>query len=83
MHVLVELGVTRLVIESNQHQDERDRRVLAKELRHTIGTFTYEHLKPAEDPILWVADAVAWCHGAGGDWSRRLRGTIRCVQLVD
>jgi hypothetical protein len=32
----------------------------------------YEHLKPHEEPLLWVPDAVAWCYGNGGDWRRRV-----------
>ena len=31
----------------------------------------YDHMKPAEEPLLWIADAVAWAYGAAGDWRRR------------
>ncbi|WP_143028020.1 hypothetical protein [Lentzea albidocapillata] len=68
---LVELDVSRLVLESCQHQDAADRRVLASGIRKFGGAFMYEHLKPTEDPLLWISDAIAWSYGAGGDWRRR------------
>ena len=59
----------RLVFESRNAGDVDDQRQLI-DLRRT-GRFpanaTYEHLRPHEEPLLWVADAVAWAHGAGGD----------------
>ncbi|PRY43463.1 hypothetical protein [Umezawaea tangerina] len=69
---LVELSVSRLVLESCQHQDVRDRKVLAEALRKTPGPLAYEHFRPREDPLLWASDAIAWCYGAGGDWRRRV-----------
>jgi hypothetical protein len=68
---LVELDVSRLVLESCQHQDAADRRVLAAGVREHGGAFAYEHLRPVEDPLLWISDAIAWSYGAGGDWRRR------------
>lgn len=32
----------------------------------------YEHIHSSGEPALWVSDAVAWCHGAAGDWKRRV-----------
>ncbi|WP_434452639.1 hypothetical protein [Lentzea sp. E54] len=81
---LVDLDVARLVLESCQHQDAADRRVLAAGIRKFGGTFTYEHLKPAEDPLLWISDAIAWSYGAGGDWRRRacdLIGEVAAVKI--
>ncbi|MFD5824221.1 hypothetical protein [Lentzea sp. NPDC060358] len=80
---LAELGVSRLVLESCQHQDAADRRVLAAGIRKFGGTFTYEHLRPAEDPLLWISDAIAWSYGAGGDWRRRTAGLIAEVTSVE
>jgi hypothetical protein len=74
---LVDLDVSRLVLESCQHQDAADRRVLAAGVRKFGGAFTYEHLRPVEDPLLWISDAIAWSYGAGGDWRRR------AVELID
>ena len=41
---------------------------------------TYEHLRPHEEPLLWVADAVVWAHGAGGDWPRRIAPMVSLVR---
>jgi hypothetical protein len=69
----------RLVIESSETMDPRDRRVIRETLLEIdgIGAFTYEHLRGFEEPLLWVADAVAWAYGAGGHWQQRV------VELVD
>jgi hypothetical protein len=68
---MIDLGVSRLVLESCQHQDARDRRTLAEAVRKAGGELGYEHFRPAEDALLWVSDALAWCYGAGGEWRRR------------
>ncbi|MBP2339480.1 hypothetical protein JOF41_005658 [Saccharothrix coeruleofusca] len=73
---LVDPGVSRLVLESCQHQDAEDRRVLAGAVRKAGGGLSYAHFKPAEDPVLWISDALAWCYGAGGDWRRRVSGLL-------
>jgi hypothetical protein len=44
---------------------------------------TYEHLRPHEEPPLWVADDVAWFHGAGADWSRRIETMVTMVREIE
>jgi hypothetical protein len=72
----------RLVFESRNAGDVDDQRQLID--LHRTGHFpdhaTYEHLRPHEEPLLWVADAVAWAHGAGGDWPRHIAPMIRIVR---
>ncbi|ANZ37509.1 hypothetical protein BBK82_17075 [Lentzea guizhouensis] len=80
---LQELGVTRLAIESCAHQDVRDRQTLAAVLEKVDDPFTYEHLRPAEDPLLWASDALAWCFGAGGDWRQRVQPMLDAVVKLD
>ncbi|MEU7481466.1 hypothetical protein AB0A63_36210 [Lentzea sp. NPDC042327] len=80
---LVDLDVSRLVLESCQHQDAADRKVLAAGARKFGASFTYEHLRPAEDPLLWISDAVAWSYGAGGDWRRRVADLVDGVCAVN
>lgn len=77
------LGIARLALESCQHQDARDRRTFAAVLGKAGDAFTYEHLRPAEDPLLWVSDAVAWCYGAGGDWRRRVSPMLDDVTCLN
>jgi hypothetical protein len=65
-------GVTRLVLESREGRDRRDRAVL----RAVLGprpAMTYEHLRKHEEPLLWLADGFAWAEGKGGYWAERGR----------
>ncbi len=66
-------GVVRLVIESRESQDRRDR----VDLYRAVGpdpdpAFTYRHQTPASEPLLWVPDAVAWAWGRNAEWRRRV-----------
>ena len=44
---------------------------------------SYCHLIGREEPLLWVADAVAWAYGAGRKWRPRAHTLIDRVQDVD
>jgi hypothetical protein len=44
---------------------------------------TYEHVLPHEEPLLWLADAVAWCYGAGPRWRPRVESPITRVVLIE
>lgn len=48
-----------------------------------IDELDYEHMRPSEEPILWIADAVAWAFGAGPTWRRRVDGIVAVVRRVD
>jgi hypothetical protein len=74
--VLLDAGVTRVVIESRQGRDHQDRQVLAQALRGLERPFTYEHLTPVEDAGLWLADAVAWSVSKGGIWRQAVQPLI-------
>ena len=65
---LTKAGVSRLVLESREGRDHRDRSVL----RTTLGTeppLVYEHMRKHEEPLLWIADGFAWAEGKGGVWT--------------
>lgn len=68
--------VTRLVIESREGRDHLDRQVLVGELRRRQHAFEYDHMPAHSDPLLWVADAVAWCSSAGGIWRERIEPLV-------
>ncbi len=79
-------GVVRLVIESRESQDRRDR----ADLYRTVGpdpdpTFTYRHQAPASEPLLWVPDAVAWAWGRNAEWRRRVNdlGLVGSVTSIE
>ena len=70
---LLDRSVTRLIIESREGRDALDRQVLVGQLRrYGENGFGYDHMPPHGDPLLWVADALAWCSSAGGPWRERI-----------
>jgi hypothetical protein len=71
---LVRLRVVELTIERIEGGESRDRRDIRNALQGIgRGTeLTYTHRDPAGEPMLWVADAVAWCAGAGSAWQTRI-----------
>lgn len=73
---MLTLDVDRLVLETLDSQESADRRTIYERLRRAGGTLAYEHRRSYEEPLLWVADAAAWCYGAGGDWRRRIKSMV-------
>ena len=74
----VSRGFVRLVFELDESSLDSDNRVLndftySKKLR---GNLTWSHIVRHQEPLLWVADAVAWCLNRGGDWERMVRPMI-------
>ena len=64
----------RLVIERDENTVGLDRRVLAaraRTLRHP-RPLTFAHVPASQEPLLWIADAVAWSWSRGGDYRRRI-----------
>lgn len=83
---LVGLKGQRLIIEHReQSQDRRERAQIAAAIRNRTAPagLDYRHLKGHEEPLLWVADAVAWAYGAGREWHRRTAGLVDGVLDVD
>jgi hypothetical protein len=75
-------GCTRLVLDARgENGDRADRRTISRVLqRHdAVDKMVYEHLRSHEDPALWIPDVLAWCHGAGGDWRRRIAQIVQSV----
>lgn len=67
------LGVTRLVLDSRDPvANGRDRLVIGTRTKAHDARLVYEHIHSSAEPALWVSDAIAWCHGAGSDWKRRI-----------
>lgn len=72
---LVGAGVERLIIESRAQRDVHDRRALFDVLSKD-SPLHFDHLRPAENAALWIADAVAWSYSAGGAWREKLRPIV-------
>ncbi len=79
---LLDRNVTRLVIESREGRDDLDRQVLISQLRDCPEAFGYDHMPPHGDPLLWIADAIAWCSSAGGAWRERIDPIVVVSQDV-
>jgi hypothetical protein len=83
---LLAVNAHRLVMDSRRERDRMD----AATIRAVLGSapsrtqLTYEHLENGE-PLIWIADVVGWCHGAGGDWQRHVApavtGVIDCTRV--
>jgi hypothetical protein len=75
---LVALGVVELTIERMEGGEARDRRDIRDALL-AMGResgLTYAHRDPVGEPMLWAADALAWCAGAGSDWRTRIASIL-------
>ena len=74
----VEHGHRRVVLERDDSIAQADRRFRFHEVqRHGLtGTLTYELEPPHLEPLLWVADAVAWSYSKGGEWKRRIEPLV-------
>ena len=63
----------RIVIEKDDSVQARDERWLADELGPRRGRSTqFCHMAKHEEPLLWVADAIAWCIQRGQPWAGRV-----------
>lgn len=69
-------GSQRLVLERDDSMARGDRQQLARRFRAEPQPPSYVHLRAREEPLLWVSDAVAWCHQRGGVWP------VLCERLV-
>lgn len=78
--------VSRLVLESRDNQDHRDRAVIYETLGpDPAPPLEYTHATAAAEPLLWIPDAVAWAWGRGGAWRRQVEalGLVETVHHVD
>jgi hypothetical protein len=83
---LAELGLRRLVLdgrwEEGNHADRRIIRAALVGSKVELDKVTYVHMRSHEEPALWIADAIAWCCGAGDDWRRRVGPMVEAATEV-
>ncbi|HEX6342903.1 hypothetical protein [Umezawaea sp.] len=81
---LTALGVARMVLDTRRERDRHDKRtiraVLGKEAKEPV---VHEHVVSGQEQMLWIADVVAWCYGAGGGWRRRVTPLVARVVDLD
>lgn len=75
----------RMVIDSRKQDDIHDERTLRRVLGpHPSGSLlVYEHVDSTTESLLWIADAMAWCYGAGREWRKRVDPVIATVVDLD
>ena len=78
-----EIRAQRLIIEQDDSLIVADRRVLHQARRdHRATELNYEHARAAEEPLLCIPDAAAWCLAKGGDWPRRIARVMEPVTRI-
>ncbi len=69
--------VPRLVIESRDDDREDERHVVR--VRQPEPWLVFEHRRANAEPMLWVADAIAWAQGAGTNWRLLVESVVEDV----
>jgi hypothetical protein len=77
-------GGQRLVIEQDDSLIAADRKDLWAAVRQAQKTVTlaYQHLPPSAEPLLWIADAAAWCWAHDSTWRSRIDPVVTRVRTV-
>jgi hypothetical protein len=80
---VVTCGAEKLFIERDDSLVASDRALLYDAIRKAgaTGSLRYTHLRPSEEPLLWIPDAVAWCW-THKHWRHRIRPIVRNVWKV-
>ena len=79
-------NATRLVFELDESVWKSDVRVIRNSLEthDKFSSIEYSHLRKSEEPLLWIADAIAWSYARGGEFKRRaLKLIISVRNLTD
>ena len=76
LDLLEKYGLTQIFIELDESTRKLDTQVLMKWKTENSSSIDFEFARRNEEPLLWLADAIAWCEGRGGDWLRRSASMI-------
>lgn len=71
---------TTVYIERREGADDRDRATIIR-VRRRRPPLEFHHLRPPDDPLLWLPDCIAWAVGAGGEWQQVLGGTVDVINV--
>jgi hypothetical protein len=72
---------TTMFIERREGADDRDRSTIIR-ARQRRPSLDFQHLRPTDDPLLWLPDAIAWAVGAGGEWRRALGSSVTVIEVA-
>ena len=81
MDDLRSIGATSVTFELEQSALKIDEVVLRNGLlkRGLKSQVEYAHRTKSEEPLLWIADAIAWSYARGADYRRRIQPLIISV----
>jgi hypothetical protein len=71
---------TTVFIERREGGDHRDRTTIIR-ARRRRPLLEFHHLRPVDDPLLWLPDCVAWAVGAGGEWKRAIDDLVEVIAV--
>ncbi|MCT2988543.1 hypothetical protein EFN19_04355 [Propionibacterium freudenreichii] len=82
---MVANGAQHLVLERDESVEVWDRRTIRERLDAVggLGQLAYEHKNRNDQPMLWLADAVAWCYQKGNPWKAKVQPIVSEVITVD
>lgn len=85
VNLAASIGCNSLVFDRDESVISKDELWLKSELRKVKNSepIGFQHLSRHEEPILWVADALAWCDSRGGDWRKRIHSFIFSETEID
>lgn len=75
---------TKIVLERDESIEQSDRKVLFREVQRygLTGQLSYAFETAHHEPLLWVADAIAWSYTKGGDWKRHSQPLITGITTL-
>lgn len=78
---LVKSRASHLTLERDASVEQADRRIIFDQLRIRNATreLEYQHRERREQPMLWLADAAAWCFQAAGGWPDKISPIVEDV----
>ncbi len=82
---MVALDVSRLVIEKVDGLVHTDANIIksARQASGAVDRLRYDHVRPFEEPLLWISDCVAWAFGRDAAWRQLVEPLIEKVVHLD
>lgn len=80
-------GVALNIYDATSIRDQRQARAgclrqIVVDLAAARASLTYEHLPARSEPLLWIADAAAWCWTHGAAWQERLAPVVSDIKRI-
>lgn len=76
VNLAIEKRISQLILDLDETSLLLDKSVLTAEKVRLRSDIIWDFRNRSQEPLLWVADAVAWSLNRGGDWARMVRPMI-------